>query len=132
VKNVSKNEVTPEEIDGLRKKAAMVDEAMRVVKDSADQLEMMKSEKDELERQAKGPLVRSLAKDSTFSESDLAKLPHEALAALRDLFDGEVAMVRDDWFEERRLRDEARARRLLGTVGSYDQQKGTYEGGVVI
>jgi len=122
-----------EENKVLRKKVGELDEAMQCVADSASSLEQVKAEKDQLEQKAKAPLIRSLVKDSKgfFNESDLDKLPHDALTALRDSFDGEVARVFMDWLDNRRQRDEARKQKW-GTVGSYDQEKGTYEGGVVV
>ena len=130
---MSKNDEVQEEIDGLRKKAAMTDEALKCVKDSAEQLEMLKSEKDALERQAKAPLIKSLVKDSpNFAESDLEKLTYEALQALRTNFEDEVGRIYMDILEEGKEKDAVRLRRAHGTVGSYNQETKEFDQGVIV
>ena len=101
-----------------------------LIKDSADVVELMKDEKVKLERQAKEPLIKSLCRDSKgcFNEDGLNKLSLDALLTLRANFESEISALYQDWLENRRMRDEARARKT-GTVGCYNQESGKYEGG---
>jgi len=123
--------VTPEEIGSLRKKAAMVDQAMQCVKDSSLEIEKMKSEKDQLSERVREPFIKSLAKDSKgfFAEEDLKRLPIEVLLEMRKTFDGEVRAIFDDWMSSREMKEAERNRRTHSTVGSYNQETGKYEGG---
>ena len=105
--------------------------AMVAVKDSADVVELMKDEKIQLERQAKEPLIKALCRDSKgcFNEDGLNKLSLDALLTLRANFESEISALYQDWLENRRMRDEARARTRCGTVGTYNQNTGKWENG---
>ena len=126
------------ENEELRKRVAKLEaetiDAMGAVKDSADAIVQMQDEKAELEKKAKEPLVRSLVKDSLghFNEADLDKLTLDALHFLRVNFENEVGAVYHDWLENRRMRDEARKQKAQSAMGTYNQETGMYEGGVVV